>query len=886
MRLPFRTSKKHAAPALLQGPEPTLYRYFVEESPFVSTAVCPRTSLRLPILSLLFAAAGFAVPASQAQTAPQLLPYTISKVAGGGAAIASGATCPTSGYVATDAYGDGCLATEVKLNAPRFVTTDKNGVIFFSDSGNALVRRIDPITGIITAVAGGASASPANGTACGTGTSTDGDGDGCLGNLVKISKPEGLAFSPAGDLYFADYGYDNIRKIAATGGVITTTGVISQVAGNSAYGYAVDNAAASGSILAATQSYMNYPYGLTFDKAGNLYFADEGNSAIEVINLTSASETIQGVIVPAGTVAKIAGYGSLAAKSATSGECPNFVSTGSRGGCYFGNYTTGNLGVKSNLDSAYDVAVDPSGNVYLADEYLNSVAQLSPANIISQYAGTESSQGKSLVRATAGTFGIGSNYNVTADQHGNVYTSDAVNGVVWRVDATTRSMYVIAGGASTVCTGAADTYGDGCPATASKLSVGTINTAGFASAPGVAGLFVDPAGDLLITDATTSLVRAAASGTQFGNVGGTPLTNTLDIHFATGDGPARTGAYTITSGSSTFSAGVAACTVNSDATTDCLLPVTVTPPTTLGPFTGTLQVTGSLSTASFTLNGNYVMNPSTRLSVAYTTPSSPCTGTNIYANTTPVVLAATVIATGSPTGTIQFLANGKPIGSPVAIVSGMASLSYTFATPASYTISAMYSGDSYFTSSTGTASTPVVSTLPGFIPTALAPQQNTITAGQTALYSLNLAQSVYAGTISLSCSGLPQYATCQFSPATITAMGCSATSTVALSIVTQQAVLSIPAGLGGGGQGLWALFGILPGFALALFVGLRRRSSPRLRGVLMALALFLIASGTLACSSGNTFTGNSTPAGTYNVTVTATGSTGTVSSTTVQLIVH
>ena len=841
-------------------------------------------ALRITLPSILLAVSGLAGIAAQAQTAPQLLPYTISRTGGGGAAIAAGATCPVSGYTSTDAFGDGCLATEVKLNAPRFVTTDKNGVVFFSDTGNALVRRIDPSTGIITVVAGGAAASPASGATCGAGTSTDSDGDGCPGNLVKISKPEGLAFSPAGDLYFADNGYDDIRKVAATNGVITSTGIITQAAGNTTYGYAVNNTAAGGTILAATQSYVNFPYGITFDAAGNLYLADEGNSAVEVFNLTAASETIQGLTVPAGTVAKLVGYGSLPAKSANSGDCPDFVSTSSRGGCYFGSYTTGSLGEKSNLDNPYDVAVDASGNIYIADEYLNSVPQVNAANVISQYAGIENSLGKAQTRATAGTFAIGSNYNVTLDAKGNLYVSDASNGLVWRVDAGTKSMYVIAGGAAAVCTAATDTAGDGCPATASQLSVGTLNASGFATAPGVAGVFVAPSGNLLIADATASTIRTASSGTQFGNVGGTPITQTLDIHFAQGDAPAKVGAYTITSGSANYSAGTALCTANSDGTTDCLLPVTATPPTALGVFTGTLQVTSALSTASFPLSGTYVSNPVTRLAIAVTALTSSCTGSNIYANTTPLTLTATVVSTGSPTGTVQFMANGAAIGSPVAVTNSSATLTYTFATPATYTITAMYSGDSYFKSSTGTAPTQVVSSTPSFAATLLPSQQNTVAAGQTALYSFTLAQSVYAGTITMSCAGLPQGASCQFSPTSFTATGCSATNTVSLSILTQQAIPPVQVGLGGG-EGMWALFGSLPGFALALFVGLRRRSTPRLRGVLMSLALFLIACGTVACGSNN-FGTPSTPSGTYNVTVTATGSTGVSSSSAIQLIVH
>src|SRR6202020_2936717 len=111
-----------------------------------------------------------------------------------------------------DKYGDGCLATEVQLNAPRFVTQDKQGNTFLSDAKNALVRRIDATSGVISIVAGGAASNPAAGAACGVGpgTSTSMGGDGCLGSAVQLSLPHGLAFAPNGDLYFSDYTNGNI----------------------------------------------------------------------------------------------------------------------------------------------------------------------------------------------------------------------------------------------------------------------------------------------------------------------------------------------------------------------------------------------------------------------------------------------------------------------------------------------------------------------------------------------------------------------------------------------------------------------------------------------------------------------------------------------------
>ena len=839
----------------------------------------------LPVV--LASLSGFPYSAT-AQTAPQLLPYTAKLIAGSGTvAIAKGATCPVSGFTSLDAYGDGCLATEILIaptstagSGPRYAVADKTGAVFFTDGTNGLVRRVDPITGIVTVVAGGAASNPASGTACGALTSTDSDGDGCLGTAVKLSHPTGLAFSPSGDLYFADYGFDDVRKIAATGGVITTTGVITNIAGGTTFGYNVNNTAVGGSVIAATQSYLNFPYGIAFDAAGNLYIADEGNNAIEVVNLTSASETLQGLVVPAGTIAKFAGYGSLSAKTATSGDCPDFVSTSSRGGCYFGLFTNGALANKSNVDSAYGVAVDPSGNVYFANEFPNNVGIISTTNVINNYAGIQNTAAKKANRGPAGSFGIGSDFGVAADGNSNVYITDASSGFIWRVDGAGQSMYVVGGGATTVCSMVIDAYGDGCPATQAKF--GSSGTGNFASTtlpgPGIFGISVDSNSNLFFGDTETGLIREVASGTQFGKVGVTPVTQKVDIHFAAGDTPSAA-AYTMTSGAASFTLGTATCTVNSDTTDDCVLPITAAPVgvSTGSIFTGTLQVTSKLgATGSFVLSGTYFGTPVTTTAVLVATS---CAGNTVYLPTTPVALTANIGSSGSPTGTVTFFANGTSIGT-AAVSNGAATLNYAFATPGTYTITATYSGDSYFVGSSGTSSTPVNSENPNFSLATLSYPSTSIYAGGTAVFSFNLAQFVYAGTISFAVSGLPANTTYSISPTSISSTVCSAASTVALSILTQQGSAVLPASLGGGGHGIWPALSALAGLGLALLIGLRRRRAPLHFGTIwMALCLLLAASGTVACGNGVT-TLPRTPAGNYTITVTATGSAGGTNSLT------
>jgi len=693
-----------------------------------------------------------------------------------------------------------------------------------------------------------------------------------------LSHPVGLVFSPAGDLYFGDSGYSNVRKIAATAGFITTTGVISLIDGSPAGTFGYTSNFGSTTINAATQGFLDGPYGLSFDAAGNLYIADEFKNAVVVVNTNAATTTkVTGISIPPGTVAKIVG-------SVTAGGsvCPN--SPASTNGCNYGLATFNGPANTSETDSPYGVGADSLGNVYFAGEFDNYIAKISASGVLTDFAGIQGTAAKKLIRGTAGSFAIGSPFGVVADSSNNVYFTDASSGVVWRVDAVGLSQYVVAGGAATVCAAATDTWGDGCPATQAKFGSSGSGNFATASSPGIFGVSVDAFSDLFVGDSLTGLVREVASGTQFGTVGANQPTQLVDIHFAPSDLPAPS-AYTLTAGASNFALGAATCTTNSDSTTDCLLPLTATP-SVLGPFTGTLQVNSSLGgVASFALSGIYVMSPLTRTTLAATNTAGTCTGTTIYATTAAIALTATVSSSGTPTGTVTFFANGTQIGTPQTVSNGTATLTFTFTTPNTYLITAKYSGDSYFKTSTTATPTTVTTSSPTFTASALTPQENTVTAGQSALYSFNVAQNVYSGTITMSCSGLPANSSCSFNPAAIAATGCSTASTVALSILTQAGSASGLASLGGGGRGIWQLFSLITGFALALAIGLRRRQTPlRFRTLGMAVVLLLASCTMAACGSGNAAV-PATPSGAYTVTVTATGSTGIISTFAVPLTI-
>jgi hypothetical protein len=287
-------------------------------------------------------------------------------------------------------------------------------------------------------------------------------------------------------------------------------------------------------------------------------------------------------------------------------------------------------------------------------------------------------------------------------------------------------------------------------------------------------------------------------------------------------------------------------------------------------------------TSNFPLSGTFVTSPLTRTTVTYSTGSTACGSTTTFGTTTPITLTATVVSTGNPGGTITFFSNGVQIGTPQTVSNSAATLVTTFSTAGTYNITATYSGDTYFKPSTGKAGS-FSTSAPGFTTSILTSQTTPIVAGQTALYSFSVAQNVYTGNITFACSGLPSGATCVFNPASISALGCTATNTVALNIYTTAAKAVGQSAIGGSGRGLWRIGTVIVCMMMALMLGMSRRKL-RMRQVWLSLALLGVVSGLAACGTRG-FTA-ATPSGTYTVNVTVTGSTGTPSSFTVPLIVQ
>jgi trimeric autotransporter adhesin len=332
----------------------------------------------------------------------------------------------TAGY-----SGDNGPAGDAELNSPSGVATDKAGNLYIADTANNLIRKVALSTSIISTI-------PCNGTA---GYS----GNGGPATSAELHSPVGVALDGAGDVYIADQGNSVIREVTASGTITT-------VAGNNAVGYSGDGGSATNATLYA-------PAGVAVDSSGNIYIADTGNNRVRMVNPTGIITTIVGN----GTAAYSGDNGP--ATSATLNK-PSAVAEGSGGNLYVadtgnnvirqvnatGTITTvagdgtagysgdGGPAVSATLNSPYGLAIDGSGNLYIADANNNVVRLVTAAGIITTVVGN-GTPGFGGDGGPATSAILNSPHGVALDSPGNFYISDDGNNRVRQVTTPAGSVF-------------------------------------------------------------------------------------------------------------------------------------------------------------------------------------------------------------------------------------------------------------------------------------------------------------------------------------------------------------------------------------------------------------------------------------------------------------
>jgi hypothetical protein len=161
--------------------------------------------------------------------------------------------------------GSGIPALAADLGSPQSLALDSAGRVYFADSYNHAVFRIER-DGMLTRVAG-------------NGRPGDG-GDGGPARQAGLNQPYDVSLDRFGNLYIADFGNHRVRKV-------TRDGRIQTIAGTGAGGYSGDGGPAS---LAR----LNGPYGVSAGWQGGILIGDSFNNVVRRVDDRGVIHTIAG----------------------------------------------------------------------------------------------------------------------------------------------------------------------------------------------------------------------------------------------------------------------------------------------------------------------------------------------------------------------------------------------------------------------------------------------------------------------------------------------------------------------------------------------------------------------------------------------------------------
>jgi trimeric autotransporter adhesin len=419
----------------------------------------------------------------------------IAKVDGAGI-LTTAAGSGQGGY-----SGDNGPATAAKLSFPLSVTVDSNNNIVIADTSNHVIRKVDS-TGIIRTIAG-------------TGKPGFG-GDGGPATSALLYQPWTVSADTQGNILLIDYANDRVRRI-------DTKGNIDTVAGNGKVGLGSNN-------VPAISSPLYYPFSVAAESSGSFLIADFSNNIIRRVSTTGIIVTIAGtgskVVAPSGSAATAA---LLAAPSKVTIEPSGNLliadwnnhlvervnlSTGTIStvaGIGRPTYTGDNVpAVNSGVNFPQGITTDAAGNIYISDTFNERIRKIDTTGVITTIAGV-GSPGYSGDQGPAVNANVNVPQGLRFDPAGDLVFADSNNNAV-RMITPKGVIQTIAGN------GQAGYNGDNIPASRAQLSAPT-------------DVAFDSAGNLYIADSKNNRIRRISNGII------TTVTGTGAGGFS-GDGPA------------------------------------------------------------------------------------------------------------------------------------------------------------------------------------------------------------------------------------------------------------------------------------------------------------------------------------------------------------
>ncbi|HWW39812.1 putative Ig domain-containing protein, partial [Pedobacter sp.] len=344
-----------------------------------------------------------------------IAPLTAS-VTGGPAASGGQTTSTLAGGSAGAANGTGTAAS---FYNPLNTAVDAAGNVYVADGDNHQIRKITP-AGVVTTLAGAGYAGYADGT----------------GAAAIFQHPSALAVDASGNVFVSDQQNHRIRKV-------TQAGVVTTFAGNGSIG------SANGTGTAAS---FYYPMGLTFDGSGNLYVADAYNNKIRKITPTGvvsdfAGSGTQGATNGAALSASfnkpmgiafdqtgalyVADRYNHMVRKISSGVVSTLAGSGSIG-------SANGTGAAASFNYVNSVAVDLAGNVYAVDYLNNMIRKITPAGVVTSFAGTTTA---GSVNGTGSVVRYNGPYGISIDSQGNLYLAENANNMIRKIATSAFNIY-------------------------------------------------------------------------------------------------------------------------------------------------------------------------------------------------------------------------------------------------------------------------------------------------------------------------------------------------------------------------------------------------------------------------------------------------------------
>jgi len=360
-------------------------------------------------------------------------------------------------------------STVAQFNGPNGVAVDGAGNVYVADTFNNKIRKITP-AGVVSTLAGSGAFGAADGA----------------GGTASFRSPRGVAVDAAGNVFVADTQNHTIRQVTP-GGVVSTVAGLAQTSGlvndigtaarfNNPWGIAVDT---SGNLYIAELNNhairkiandaprtvttlaggtfgsqdgtgpgprFNGPRGVAVDGAGTVYLADTGNNRIRQVTAAGVVTTLAGSF-------RNGGFDGAGATARFNN--PEGIAVDAAGVVYVADTTNDNIrkialgtvttlaGFAGSFGSAdgaegaarfglpFGVAVDSSRTVYVADRGNNTIRKITPAGVVTTFAGLADNGGN--VDGTGSAARFGSPAGVAVDSAGTAYVFDAGNGTVRKI---------------------------------------------------------------------------------------------------------------------------------------------------------------------------------------------------------------------------------------------------------------------------------------------------------------------------------------------------------------------------------------------------------------------------------------------------------------------